>query len=279
MIAYKMPITFTTPYQNPYFFTGRRVDILDNGSLKIQYNRNRYYDYYTGRWTTHDPLGIDPAGSTVKVVGVVGQYSEALSLYQYALSNPIIYWDARGFGCKFNSYATIMWLATPLDKTPSDILTSKELVDKLWLATMIVGTVGKGGPFGLAYATATEGGSWAFAHGFIAADMRFCGSHLYTYVCEWNCMTVTKGIIKKKKVKEPVFQGCYWWQCKKKKSCWPPSAPCDCDTYFYPIKAADRSKCEHNLWDWYNTSIIPRKLHTFIASDFADIKDEQKSGL
>jgi len=30
---------------NPYLFTGRRLDILDiNGSLKIQYNRNRYYD-------------------------------------------------------------------------------------------------------------------------------------------------------------------------------------------------------------------------------------------
>ena len=49
---------------NAYLFTGRRVDILDNGSLKIQYNRNRYYDYYTGRWLTHDPLGIDRAGST-----------------------------------------------------------------------------------------------------------------------------------------------------------------------------------------------------------------------
>ncbi|MHC4643534.1 MAG: hypothetical protein ACYS32_17975, partial [Planctomycetota bacterium] len=40
-------------YGNPYLFTGRRVDILDSGSLKIQYNRNRYYDYYTGRFTTH----------------------------------------------------------------------------------------------------------------------------------------------------------------------------------------------------------------------------------
>jgi len=45
-------------YGNPYLFTGRRVDILDSGSLKIQYNRNRYYDYYTGRWLTHDPLGF-----------------------------------------------------------------------------------------------------------------------------------------------------------------------------------------------------------------------------
>ncbi len=40
-------------YGNPYLFTGRRVDILDSGSLKIQYNRNRYYDYYTGRWLTY----------------------------------------------------------------------------------------------------------------------------------------------------------------------------------------------------------------------------------
>jgi len=36
-------------YGNAYFFTGRRLDILDNSSLKIQYSRNRYYDYYTGR--------------------------------------------------------------------------------------------------------------------------------------------------------------------------------------------------------------------------------------
>jgi RHS repeat-associated protein len=49
-------------YGNPYMFTGRRVDFLDNGSLTLQYNRHRYYDYYTGRWTTHDPLGITPNG-------------------------------------------------------------------------------------------------------------------------------------------------------------------------------------------------------------------------
>jgi RHS repeat-associated protein len=46
---------------NPYLFTGRRVDFLDDGSLPLQYNRHRYYDYYTGRWTTEDPLGIGGA--------------------------------------------------------------------------------------------------------------------------------------------------------------------------------------------------------------------------
>jgi len=35
----------TSLYGNPYLFTASRVDILDSGSLKIQYNRNRYYDY------------------------------------------------------------------------------------------------------------------------------------------------------------------------------------------------------------------------------------------
>ncbi len=42
-------------YENSYLFTGRTLDILDNRSLKLQYNRNRYYDQYTGRWLTHDP--------------------------------------------------------------------------------------------------------------------------------------------------------------------------------------------------------------------------------
>jgi len=67
-------------YGNPYLFTGRRLDILDNGSLKIQYNRNRYYDYYTGRWLTHDPL----------------EYVDGMNLYEYGKSNPIIYVDPLG---------------------------------------------------------------------------------------------------------------------------------------------------------------------------------------
>jgi RHS repeat-associated protein len=43
-------------YNDTILFTGRRLDILDNGSLKLQYNRNRYYDRYTGRWLTNDPF-------------------------------------------------------------------------------------------------------------------------------------------------------------------------------------------------------------------------------
>ena len=41
---------------NPYTFTGRRLDTLDGGDLKIMYYRNRYYDTETGRFLQHDPL-------------------------------------------------------------------------------------------------------------------------------------------------------------------------------------------------------------------------------
>jgi|GEM_PF-1237932 len=72
-------------FTNPYYFTGRRVDFLDNGSLKIQLNRHRYYDYYTGRWLTEDPLG----------------YEDGLNLYEYVAGNPLIVVDPIGAaGCK-----------------------------------------------------------------------------------------------------------------------------------------------------------------------------------
>ena len=70
----------TSNYGNPYLFTGRRADYLDSGSLKIQYNRNRYYDYYSGRWLTHDPLG----------------YVDGMNLYEYVKSNPVINKDPMG---------------------------------------------------------------------------------------------------------------------------------------------------------------------------------------
>jgi len=83
-------------YGNPYLFTGRRTDYLDSGSLKIQYNRNRYYDYYTGRWLTHDPLGITPNAQWTNKWEVVEQYVKGLGLYEYVNSRPNIGLDPEG---------------------------------------------------------------------------------------------------------------------------------------------------------------------------------------
>jgi len=77
-------------------FTGRRVDILDSGSLKFQYSRNRYYDYYTGRFTTHDPLGINPIGFENNPFSILQQYNNGLGLYEYVGGNPTTKSDVYG---------------------------------------------------------------------------------------------------------------------------------------------------------------------------------------
>jgi len=58
--------------------------------------RNRYYDYYTGRWLTHDPLGITPNPPMPNVFDAIGQYKDGLSLYQYVKSNPLVNSDSMG---------------------------------------------------------------------------------------------------------------------------------------------------------------------------------------
>jgi len=72
------------------------VDILDSGSLKIQYNRNRYYDYYSGRWLTHDPLGITPNGQFPNYFQSKWQYTDTLNLYEYTISKPSTHVDPLG---------------------------------------------------------------------------------------------------------------------------------------------------------------------------------------
>ena len=75
-------------YANSYLFTGRRLDILDANSLKIQYNRNRYYDPQTGRWLTHDPL----------------KYVDAMNLYEYLASSPVFGRDPFGEEKEFSEF-------------------------------------------------------------------------------------------------------------------------------------------------------------------------------
>jgi len=86
----------STQYANPYLFTGRRLDILDGGSLKIQYNRERCYDSETGRWLTHDPLGITPNPPKPNEFDALGQYRHGINLYLYVKGNPLSRVDAQG---------------------------------------------------------------------------------------------------------------------------------------------------------------------------------------
>ena len=75
-------------YGNPYMFTGRRVDFLDNANLVLQYSRFRYYDYYTGRWLSHDPFGEGLVPSM--------QYVDGSNLYEYVISSPVCLLDPMG---------------------------------------------------------------------------------------------------------------------------------------------------------------------------------------
>jgi RHS repeat-associated protein len=77
----------TSSYGNPYYFTGRRMDVLDSNDYQIMYYRNRYYDPQDGRFLTNDPLG----------------YIDGLNLYEYVRSNPVLLYDpfgtSGGCGC------------------------------------------------------------------------------------------------------------------------------------------------------------------------------------
>ena len=87
-----------SPYGNPYYFTGRRVDEIDNGAWLIQYNRNRFYDYDTGCWLNQDPIG----------------YQDGVNLYAYVGSNPVNRIDPQGTSW-YDYVPVIGTIATCLD--------------------------------------------------------------------------------------------------------------------------------------------------------------------
>jgi RHS repeat-associated protein len=66
--------------RNSITFTGRELDVLDNGSLKIMYYRARYYDPQTGRFMQRDPK----------------DYIDSMCLYEYVCSKPLTQFDPYG---------------------------------------------------------------------------------------------------------------------------------------------------------------------------------------
>jgi RHS repeat-associated protein len=89
------PLT-SSQHGNPYTFTGRELDTLDNNTLHLMYYRARTYDPKTGRFMQRDPLGIDPASGEINPFGVHKQYVDGTNIYEYVQSLPLSYMDAFG---------------------------------------------------------------------------------------------------------------------------------------------------------------------------------------
>jgi len=86
----------SSSYGNPYYFTGRDMDALDGGNLKVMNYRHRPYDTYTGRFITHEPLGITPNSQWPNTFHIEAQYTEGSDLYEYAKTSPLGATDPYG---------------------------------------------------------------------------------------------------------------------------------------------------------------------------------------
>ena len=80
---------------NPFMFTAREVDFLDDGNLKLQHNRHRVYNSKLARWMQSDPLGTVPNGY-MNPSNPIGQYRDGVNVYQYVGSKPIAKKDIFG---------------------------------------------------------------------------------------------------------------------------------------------------------------------------------------
>ena len=84
-------------YANPYAFQGKRLDLLDNGGLKLMYWPYRDYSTYIGRWLQVEKLGMIPNDeSSINPFAVLKQYMDGMNLYNVFSSNPVLFGDPLG---------------------------------------------------------------------------------------------------------------------------------------------------------------------------------------
>jgi len=80
---------------NPYTFTGRRLDTLDNATLHHMHYRHRDYNTQLGRFVQHDLYGMFPC-NIYYTFEPAAQYYDNVNLYQYVSSRPVVYLDPSG---------------------------------------------------------------------------------------------------------------------------------------------------------------------------------------
>ena len=251
----------SSSYGNPYYFTGRRVDFLNGGNLTLQYNRNRYYDYYTGRWLTHDPLGITPNAQWPNQFDIIKQYWNGLNIYMYVINNPVLMADPFGLECKYDSFAIVAWLALPKGVTPDRIADDLRTIDYTSWLTILHDLLSpwKTGIISFVWDISSSGVSDKLYRDWVSLHVSQCGGDLYALVCEWDCVSSGRWPFRRK-VSE--FQYCIWLKCEREDAC-----------EFLPSMRA----CQERISRFYFKD-LGRKSHVFKRSDIKKIKKDIKKG-
>jgi RHS repeat-associated protein len=98
-------ITLTaSAYNNLFNFTGRQLDVLDNGALKYMHYRHRDYSLSMGRFIHADPLGINLRAKNAVFKNLFYppyQTYVNTNIYEYVKSNPVMKYDPSGFKEKY----------------------------------------------------------------------------------------------------------------------------------------------------------------------------------
>jgi hypothetical protein len=86
-----------TDWANPYYFQGKRLDVLDGNSLELMSWPYRDYSTYLGRWYQPDKLGMIPNDSMwINPFYMPWQYKVGLNLLEGLASNPVTNLDVWG---------------------------------------------------------------------------------------------------------------------------------------------------------------------------------------